>query len=750
MKYTTNKNLKLPEYTDVIDIGDINDNFEVVDEHLGESIASDAGAHGFRYNAQDETFEILNASGEWEEVSSAGGGGVALGTVTGLATLTSNEKIYIKWTDPDNVEVDGTVLAEWAGTLLVRKAGSMPTNRKDGTIVVDSQTKNAYSTSYFCDSGLTNGTVYYYKLFPYTTTKLYTDSASNEFTATPNPVSVGNVSGISVTTGSTKLYVKWTDPAATVVSDGVTLATWASTKVVYKTGSYPTNPDDGTLVLNSTTRNAYSSTALTISGLTNDTTYYIAFFPISTDGTITTSTSNRGTGTPALVKITTTPSQSDTLTYTGNELTPTWSNYNSSQLTIGGTTKGTDAGTYNATFTPTSDYCWSDGTTTAKTVSWTIGKAAGSLTLSVSAVTLNSSNLTKTVTVTRSGNGTITATSNNTSVATVSVSGTTLTISHVNKTTGSATITVKVAAGTNHTAPSDKTIAVTASFVSTTLNDNDWATISDVSADGTGANYWSVGDCKSVALSGTVGTLSVSGTYWVYILSFSHNTTYEGAGIHFGGFKTAQTSGTDVCLCDATYGSYKTDGTKCFNQNHWGNYNYGGWKGCDLRYDILGSTDTAPSGYGSAVSSGRTGYDASTTTATSPVANTLMAALPSDLRAVMKQMTKYTDNTGGGSNTASYVTTSKDYLPLLSEFEVQGTRTYANSAEQNYQEQYQYYASGNSKIKYKHDGTTTAAYWWVRSPYYTVSNYFCSVHTDGTAYYTYARNSRGLAPAFKV
>lgn len=750
MKYTTNKNLKLPEYTDVIDIGDINDNFEVVDEHLGESIASDAGAHGFRYNAQDETFEILNASGEWEEVSSAGGGGVALGTVTGLATLTANEKVYIKWTDPDNVEVDGTVLAEWAGTLLVRKAGSMPTNRKDGTIVVDSQTKNAYSTSYFCDSGLTNGTVYYYKLFPYTTTKLYTYSASNEFTATPNPVSVGNVSGISVTTGSTKLYVKWTDPAATVVSDGVTLATWASTKVVYKTGSYPTSPDDGTLVLNSTTRNAYSSTALTISGLTNGTTYYIAFFPISTDGTITTSTSNRGTGTPALVKISTTPSQSGTLTYTGSAQTPSWSNYDSTQLTLGGTTSGTNAGSYNATFTPKSDYCWSDGTTTAKTVSWTIGKAAGSLTLSTSAVTLNSSNLTKTVTVTRTGDGAITATSDNTSVATVSVSGTTLTISHVNKTTGTATITVKVAAGTNHTAPSNKTIAVTASFASTTLNDNDWATISDVSADGTGANYWSVGDCKSVALSGTVGTLSVSGTYWVYILGFDHNSTYEGTGIHFGGFKTAQTSGVDVCLCDSTYGSYKTDGTKCFNQNHWGNYNYGGWAGCDLRYDILGSTDTAPSGYGAAVSSGRTGYDASITTATSPVSGTLMAALPSDLRAVMKQMTKYTDNTGGGSDTASYVTATKDYLPLLSEYEVQGTRSYANSAEQNYQEQYDYYSSGNSKIKYKHNGTTTAAGWWVRSPSCSNSGCFCYVTTDGSAVHYNARYSRGLAPAFKV
>ena len=67
----------------------------------------------------------------------------------------------------------------------------------------------------------------------------------------------------------------WTDPAATKVTDGVTLATWASTKVVYKTGSYPTSPEDGTLALNSTTRNAHTSSPLEVIDLTNGTTYYL-------------------------------------------------------------------------------------------------------------------------------------------------------------------------------------------------------------------------------------------------------------------------------------------------------------------------------------------------------------------------------------------------------------------------------------------------------------------------------------------
>ena len=127
-----------------------------------------------------------------------------------------------------------------------------------------------------------------------------------------------------------------------------------------------------------------------------------------------------------------------------------------------------------------------------------------------------------------------------------------------------------------------------------------------------------------------------------------------------------------------------------------------------------------------------------------------MAALPSALRAVMKPMTIYTDNTAGGSDTASYVTKSVDYLPLLAEFEIFGSRSYANSAEKNYQKQYDYYKAGNSKIKYRHNSTSSAAYWWERSPYYDNSDYFCTVNTNGYANYTIARYSYGLAPAFRV
>ena len=688
--------------------------------------------------------------------SGSGGGGLALAAASNIKVLTASGKVYVKWTDPEDMVVGDATLATWAGTVLVRKAGSKPTSRRDGTIVLDSKERDKYKAAYFCDSGLTNGVEYFYKLFPYSTSNTYTDSTEDEFSATPNAIAVGDVSGITLAAaGNGKLSIKWTDPAATVVNDGVTLATWASTIVVVKAGGYATSPTDpdAAYTFTSTTRNAYAANPLVATGLTNGTTYYVSLFPMSTDGKANTNAANRKTGVANKITISNVPAQSGTLTYNGNSQTPSWSNYNSAQLTLGGTTSGTNATSYNATFTPKADYMWSDGSTTAKTVSWSIGKAAGSMTLSASAVTLNSAALTAEVTVTRPGDGAITASSSNTGVATVSVSGNKVTIKHVNQTTGTATITIKVAAGTNHTAPADKTVAVTAQFMPTkkALNDQTWAEIRQVSDAGQGSSYWSVGDRKAVLVNGTVGTLAVNQTLYVYILGFNHNSAKEGNGIQFGTFKTALSGGTDVCLVDGSYNSYKTDGSKIFNMNHWGNYNYGGWKACDLRYDILGSTNKAPVNYGKARATSDTGYDAPTNTATSPVANTLMAALPADLRAVMKPITKYTDNKGNSSDVAANVTSSLDYLPLLAEQEIfGGNRTYSNQYEKNSQVQYAYYSAGNSKVKYRHSATGSTAYWWERSPGYSGNGAFCIVYTNGGAGNFIARYSYGLAPAFMV
>ena len=264
--------------------------------------------------------------------------------------------------------------------------------------------------------------------------------------------------------------------------------------------------------------------------------------------------------------------------------------------------------------------------------------------------------------------------------------------------------------------------AVTLSFVSAVLNDNDWATIKKISDKGEGANYWSIGDRKALTLNGTVGALTLSNvTTYVFIIGFNHNSSVEGANrIHFQLGKTALSGGTDVALCDSYYGSIGTG----FLMNT-SNTNSGGWNSSNARTALCGTSLTSYSG-------------------------TIIAVIPAALRAVLKSVTKYTNNTGN-SSAASAVTATTDYFFLLSEYEVFGSIIYGNTNEKSKQAQYAYYSAGNSKVKYNHSKTSTAVSWLLRSPYASTSTFFVIVIPDGTVYYsTGAYYSYGFAPGFCV
>ena len=136
-------------------------------------------------------------------------------------------------------------------------------------------------------------------------------------------------------------------------------------------------------------------------------------------------------------------------------------------------------------------------------------------------------------------------------------------------------------------------------------------------------------------------------------------------------------------------------------------------------------------------------------TSLSSYSGTIIAVIPAALRAVLKSVTKYTDNTGN-SSAASAVTATTDYFFLLSDYEVSGRITYGNTNEKSKQAQYSYYSAGNSKVKYNHSATSTAVIWWLRSPRASGSTYFVSVRTDGTVGFGDAYFSRGFAPGFCV
>lgn len=236
--------------------------------------------------------------------------------------------------------------------------------------------------------------------------------------------------------------------------------------------------------------------------------------------------------------------------------------------------------------------------------------------------------------------------------------------------------------------------------IDSSLNNNSWAVISGVAQAGNGASYWSVGDTKDIELNGTVGIRTFSNeTFRVFILGFNHNSDIEGNNkIHFCLGKN--TNNDQIALIDSQYP--KQGSTAGFRMNLT-NSNAGGWANSYMRQTLLPSVNTSA---------------------------------PVELQSVIVSTTKYTDNVGNGDNNLqSAVTATEDKMFLMAEFEVHGAETYANTYEQNYQKQYDYFISGNSKIANKDNAVGTACKWWCRSPFgnTTLTSGFCYVSETGAA-----------------
>lgn len=261
------------------------------------------------------------------------------------------------------------------------------------------------------------------------------------------------------------------------------------------------------------------------------------------------------------------------------------------------------------------------------------------------------------------------------------------------------------------------------SGVSKTLNDNTWKQIAVVSAFSHGENFWSVGDVKTIVINGTAGLLTVENfEIGCVILGFNHNSDKEGKNlIHFQMLKSGDVS---IALCDTRHGSF-SDLATAFTMNTTA-VATGGWKDSHMRTVIL-KAGTYP---------------------TNDITGSVQELLPTDLRNCIYQCMKYTDNVGN-SMEASSVSSTIDYIFLLSEWEYYGARTMANEAEQNYQQQYDYYKAGNSQAKMRSSRITATARDWCRSPAAGWAG-FCHVNTDGTAYYEAPNADLGIAPAFVV
>ena len=513
-----------------------------------------------------------------------------------------------------------------------------------------------------------------------TTSVTITYSEGGETCTTTLAVTVTHrLSAIAVTTKPNKLTYEYGDTLATA---GMVVTASYSDSQTKAVAGYSCSPTTF-----STIGNQVVTVSYTENGVTQTTTFNV--------------TVNR--------KSVAKPTWKSNLTYTGSaqsvSSTSYWNNYNTSYMTIGGTTSATNAGTYIATFTPGSNYRWTDGTTTAINVNWTINKATGSLSVNPTTVAINGNNYSSgvAVTITRAGDGAISYSPTSISGLTLSLNGNTLTIKGNGSTAVSAkTITISVAAGTNHTAPANKTITVSAEY---------WSWGAD---GGTVDAAWFTG-LKNYLASHTGASIKTSSGG--AILGTTKSVTLSSAVL-----------GTTTHLIRVIGVDQDANNTVTFQT-----------KNCLNQYTSFGS---------SAVWIGSTARS---------LCQNYYNAFPG--KGAIKTIKKGTCPNYGDRN--QNVTYNDETVFLLSEREF-GLDTYsplstANSTTskaectQGKNFAYSYYTSNATRVMYLGDTSTSSyGYPWERSRRYNGSVGVCVVDGNGSAGYGYYGGSNGLAPAFVI
>lgn len=111
----------------------------------------------------------------------------------------------------------------------------------------------------------------------------------------------------------------------------------------------------------------------------------------------------------------------------------------------------------------------------------------------------------------------------------------------------------------------------------------------------------------------------------------------------------------------------------------------------------------------------------------------LRQVMPAEVVAAMKAVTK---KTSAGSASAT-IDTTQDTLFLLSEIEVQGTRTHSYGGEGT---QYEYYKTASNRTKNRA--------WYLRSPRVNSNTCFCRTGWDGEADWSVASTEDGITAAW--
>lgn len=103
---------------------------------------------------------------------------IPLDAPAGFTAKAGNAQVTLTWTDPkdkyatpegETAQDPDQLVSVWEYTQIIRKTGSPPTGPHDGELVVSSSVRDQYATTGFVDTGLVNGTLYYYAAYAYNT-----------------------------------------------------------------------------------------------------------------------------------------------------------------------------------------------------------------------------------------------------------------------------------------------------------------------------------------------------------------------------------------------------------------------------------------------------------------------------------------------------------------------------------------------------------------------------------------------------
>lgn len=239
---------------------------------------------------------------------------------------------------------------------------------------------------------------------------------------------------------------------------------------------------------------------------------------------------------------------------------------------------------------------------------------------------------------------------------------------------GTWTVTAATA-GTTETA--DVVVGVNnvdLSRVDPVFGNNSWAAIIKACREKQVPNTWNVGDRCNMTINNK--------TYAIDIIGKNHDDYADGSG------KAPLTFQMHECYAT----EYKMNNSDS---------NTGGWADCLLR--------------------------------TTGGFKTIKSKMPAEVVAAMKAVTKKT--TAGGASSA--IDTTEDTLFLLSEIEVQGTRTHSYAGEGT---QYAYYQTAANRKKNRA--------WYLRSPRISSTTCFCRTGWNGEADWSVASEVDGIAAAW--